>query len=632
MTKQEFIAEARKVHGDKYDYSLVEFVRKTDKVKIICPKHDVFRQSVKLHLKGCGCKNCAIEKQSDSRRSTKDEFISKAKEIHGDKYDYSKVEYVNSITPVTLICRVCGNEFKQRPSNHINMRNGCPFCSGTLKKTTEQFIEEARKIHGNKYDYSKVEYTGNKNDVCIICHEKDENGVEHGEFIQQALTHLQGHGCSKCSNRYKRNTEEFIQKANTIHHNLYDYSKVNYNGSHNKVTIICHKKDKNGVEHGEFEQVAKNHLNGEKCPKCKIEKLACINNSTTDEFIRKSIEIHGVKYDYSKTVYINNKMPVIITCKKHGDFPQLPHDHLQGHGCPKCGNISSEGETEIVKYISSFVGENNVQVRNRVLIKPYEIDIYVPSMKLGIEYNGLVWHSERFGKDKSYHIEKIIKCNELGIKLIHIFEDEFIEKRDIVLNKIKYILGYGNNNEKIYARKCNAMFINSKEAKIFLEKNHIQGFSPSSVYIGAFYNNLLIGVMSFKKEIKSGDNWELTRFATDINYHCVGVGGKLFKYFTRNYNPDKVKSFADRRWTVDKDNNLYTKIGFNLSEILKPDYRYVVGNRRIHKFNCRKQRLLKEFKNDGLDESMTEKQMCDKLGFYRIWDCGLLKYEWINKN
>ena len=563
---------------------------------------------------------------------TKDEFVEKARKIHGDKYDYSKVEYKRGDIPVIIICKTCGKEFKQRPSNHVNMHQGCPFCNMSFKKTTEEYINDARKVHGDKYDYSKVDYKGNKERICIICHKKDEDGKEHGEFIQQALTHLRGYGCPKCSGNYRMDKDEFIEKARKIHGDKYDYSKVDYKGSHEKVCIICHKKDSSGNEHGEFWQVAKNHLKGENCPKCKFEKLSEINTLTTEEFIRKSIEIHGVKYDYSKTVYVNNKIPVIITCKKHGDFSQPPHDHLQGHGCPKCGNISSEGETEIVKYISSFVGENNVQVRNRVLIKPYEIDIYIPSMKIGIEYNGLVWHSERFGKDKSYHIEKMTKCNELGIKLIHVFEDEFIEKRDIVLNKIKHILGYGNNEEKIYARKCNAMFINSKEAKTFLEKNHIQGFSSSSVYIGAFYNNLLIGVMSFKKETKSGDNWELTRFATDINYHCIGVGGKLFKYFIKNYNPNKVKSFADRRWTLDKDNNLYTKIGFNLSEILKPDYRYVVGNKRIHKFNCRKQKLLKEFKNDGLNENMTEKEMCDKLGFYRIWDCGLLKYEWINKN
>ena len=136
--------------------------------------------------------------------------------------------------------------------------------------------------------------------------------------------------------------------------------------------------------------------------------------------------------------------------------------------------------------------------------------------------------------------------------------------------------------------------------------------------------------MSFKKESKdeSNHNWELTRFATDITKHCIGLGGKLFSYFIRNYNPEYIKSFADRRWTLDKDNNLYTKLGFTLEKVLAPDYRYVNGDKREHKFGYRKHILMKKYPDAGLTEDMTEYEMTQKLGFYRIWDCGLLKYIW----
>ena len=185
---------------------------------------------------------------------------------------------------------------------------------------------------------------------------------------------------------------------------------------------------------------------------------------------------------------------------------------------------------------------------------------------------------------------------------------------------------------KVFARKCVIKEIDKNMSKDFLEKNHIQGFSPSTVYIGGFYQNELISVMTFKKENKEENNrnWELTRFATDINKHCIGIGGKIFSYFIQNYDPDYIKSFADRRWTLDKDNNLYTKLGFKLDNILKPDYRYFCqkeyGFQRVHKFNFRKQTLLKRYSDCGLTEDMTEYEMTQKLGVYRIWDCGLFKY------
>ena len=134
--------------------------------------------------------------------------------------------------------------------------------------------------------------------------------------------------------------------------------------------------------------------------------------------------------------------------------------------------------------------------------------------------------------------------------------------------------------------------------------------------------------MTFKKERKEENKWELNRFATDITKQCVGVGGKLFQYCVKNYNPEYIKSFADRRWTLDKDNNLYTKLGFELEKILKPDYHYVYGNKRIHKFNFRKKNIIKLFKDKKFTLDMTEKEMMSYLNIFRIWDCGLFKYLW----
>ena len=159
-----------------------------------------------------------------------------------------------------------------------------------------------------------------------------------------------------------------------------------------------------------------------------------------------------------------------------------------------------------------------------------------------------------------------------------------------------------------------------------LERNHIQGYGKSTLFLGGFFEGNLISVMGFKKE-NNENQWELTRFASDYDYVCCGVGSKMFKYFLVKYNPKKVKSFADRRWTLSEE-NLYTKMGFKLEKILKPDYRYInlkSSTKRIHKFNFRKNTINLKY---GLPLSMSESEMTQQLGYSKIWDCGLYRYVW----
>lgn len=196
MTKtEEFIEKARKVHGDKYDYSKVEYVNSKTKVKIICPVHGEFEQTPNSHLIGRGCRKCKSDEDAERSKIGTEKFIERSINVHGNKYDYSKVVYVNIETPVTIICPIHG-EFLQRPLNHLQ-GYGCKICGEEKRRkkaflTTEEFIEKARKIHGDRYDYSKVEYKNNKEKVCIIC-------PVHGEFWQAPNTHLCNHGCPKCN-------------------------------------------------------------------------------------------------------------------------------------------------------------------------------------------------------------------------------------------------------------------------------------------------------------------------------------------------------------------------------------------------------------------------------------------------
>ena len=209
LTKENFIEKARKIHGNKYDYSKVTYINNHTKICIICPIHGEFWQKPMSHLSGCGCKSCGIDKSAKNRTISKEEFIEKARKIHGDRYDYSKVEYINAKTKVCIICPIHG-EFWQTPLNHLNS-NGCNDCgkvSSHRKQahTNEIFIENARKIHGDKYDYSKVKYVNAYTNVCIIC-------PIHGEFWQRPMEHLNGCGCPKCRESHlERDIREILEK------------------------------------------------------------------------------------------------------------------------------------------------------------------------------------------------------------------------------------------------------------------------------------------------------------------------------------------------------------------------------------------------------------------------------------
>ena len=478
--------------------------------------------------------------------------------------------------------------------------------------TKEEFIEKARKVHGDKYDYSKVDYVNAKTKVCIIC-------PIHGEFWQTPDNHLQGKKCYKCANK-NMTTEDFILKARKVHGDKYDYSKVDYVNTKTKVCIICPK-------HGEFWQMPNSHLCGSGCILCSYDKLHEIKSFNKEEFIEKAKCIHGDKYDYSKVDYVNAKHKVCIICPTHGEFWQEAHLHTIGSQCPVCAEHSSKEETNLGNYIKELVGEDNVIFRDRKILNGYEIDILIPEKKIGIEYNGLFWHTEENGKDKQYHLNKTVEAAKHGIHLIHIFEDEWIEHKDIIKSKIKHILGLDDNKIKAGGRMCVVKEICKQDANSFLEKNHIQGFAPSSVYLGGYFQGALVGVMTFLKE--ENNNWNLNRFATDEKYSLPGLASKLFQYFLKTHKDAvDIKSFLDRRW-IYSENNLYVKLGFELDNVLAPDYRYVVGLTRKHKFNFRKQKLSKTY---NLPITMTESEMTKKLGFYKIWDCGLYRYVYHNKS
>jgi DNA-directed RNA polymerase subunit RPC12/RpoP len=306
-----------------------------------------------------------------------------------------------------------------------------------------------------------------------------------------------------------------------------------------------------------------------------------------------------------------------------GEFSQTWNEIQDGgYLCPNCYPRTT-GFSLIEKEIINFLKKNiniNIIENSRHIIPPKEIDIYLPDYNLAIEFNGLYYHSELFNKDKNYNLNKTNECKEKGIRLIHIFEDEWLFKKDIVKNRLMYILN-NSKNKKINARDCIIKEVDPKTKNEFLETFHLQGKDTSKIKLGAFYNNELVSVMTFSLgSISKGSKlnpsiWELSRFASNYNYHIPGIASKLLTYFKRNYNWKEIFTFADKRWS---EGNLYYKLGFEHLYDNEPSYWYINQLKRIHRFNLRK----KEYE----PKNITEWKLRYVQGYYRIWDCGNMKF------
>jgi hypothetical protein len=430
---ESFIKRAMEIHGNTYDYSLIDYKRSSKKVKILCPKHGVFQQIPNSHLNGCGCNECGRDKTKQANFIGLDEFINRSKKVHGNKYNYSVTKSYKGIRiKVPIFCHRHGI-FKQAPQKHLRGQ-GCPKCARELKHynelTTESFIIKAKKIHGEYYDYSMVDYKKSCIKVKIIC-------PKHGLFEQTPNNHIRGMKCIKCANeinadKRRSTTQEFIDKARKIHQSKYDYSKLEYVSSKTKIKIIC-------PIHGAFLQIPTAHLRGQGCPKCGLWSLL-----NTNIFKKRAIKVHGKKYDYSLVDYLNSRSKIKISCSKHGIFEQTPQSHLKGHGCPIC--LESQGERKIDLYLKrqkitykrekSFAG-----CRNKYKLF---FDFYIPSLNVCIEYDGSqhYYPVEYFGGKKVFKETQksdAIKnkyCLDNEIKLIRIsYRHKSVEEIETVLKK-----------------------------------------------------------------------------------------------------------------------------------------------------------------------------------------------------
>lgn len=374
-----------------------------------------------------------------------------------------------------------------------------------------------------------------------------------------------------------------------------------------------------------------------------LEKYGVSNPSKNQEIINNIKNKSLVRWEKIHIEFYKKKNIKIISMLNNGDYEIECGDHsfitsrsllqnrlsIKTTICTKCHALNSQDsgmEIQLKNWIKSIYS-GNILFNDRSIIPPKEIDIFLPDEKIGIEFNGLYWHSEE-NKDIKYHFLKHKECQLKGVDLIQVWEDDWIYKNDIIksiiLNKI-------SKSERIYARKCEISILSNKDSKEFLLKNHLHGPINSKINIGLRFNNEVVSIMCFNGLRRSvggsstEGKYEMTRYCNKKMTSVIGGGSKMLKYFIRNNKFSEIITYYDKSFGY---NNSYSKLGFELIGETKPGYHYIIDGVRRHRYNYRKSNLVKM----GYDKSKTEKQIMSDLNYLRIFGSGNFKYVFRNDN
>jgi len=534
----------------------------------IVKKNNEFLDKKREHLeKGIVCKHCGEKTKYTGYKVFVSNHLVKIHNISGKEY-YDNYLMVNKEN----ICKKCGNE-----KGFISITKGYhKYCNNLFCRMNDESIK-------NTIKETKLQKYGNENFVNI---EKAK------------LTKIEKYGDSNFTNRekFKKTWSEKPKEE--------------------KLAILDKSRNTKFSKYGNI-----NYVNSEKISDSQIERYSAY---IKDEFSKHKLKV--IEHKNCGTNYICN-----ICGNQEWQSTKFIYSRFAVNSSPcsickpKMAPFSSQ-ETEIYNFIRSIY-DSDVIRNNRDIIDG-EIDIFLPDKKLAIEFNGVFWHSSEY-KNAKYHYNKTNLCKENGIRLLHIFEDEWIHKQDIIKDKIKNILGKTDN--KIFARKCDIGEVGDVYLqKQFYNKNHIQGWCSSSISYGLFYNKTLVALMSFSKATKSKKyEWELVRYATILNSVVVGGASRLLSNFIKDKLPTNIVSYADNSFS---NGNMYEVLGFRNDGISSPSYFYVekCNLMRRHRFAFRKSELQKK---NMINEGETEEEAIFRCGkYYKIYDCGKIRYIWEKPN
>ena len=550
-----------------------------------------------------------------------------------DEYSITTKIYwiINKMTNFP-ICPVCGNIYGQ----HLNVSINKPYTKCCSKRCMYQFneIKQKRKQtcqrkYGGDNPLASLDVQHKRRQTCLT-----KYGVQNAaqsEIVKEKFkqTCLEKYGVENVF----QSTEIKEKIANT---NLERYGVENaFQSTEIKEKIKQTCLEKYGVEHACQSTEIK-----EKIANTNLERYGA-ENVFQAETIKSVIKKIKLKLLYKKLFNSSNIKPLFTydefcydtplpwLCLECGDPFNAPLDiyFFKNAGerarCPKCHakhSGKSKYELEIGLFLTNMF--QHIITHDRTILAPYELDIYIPEKNLAIEFDGLYWHSTP-RKQQFYHLNKTLLCEEQDIHLIHIFENEWLYKQDIVKSRIKNLLGIYDIT--LGARKCQIKTVDSKISKTFLDENHIQGQSISKVNLGLFFNDDLVSLMTFSKpRFSKKYEWELVRFCNKLGYHIPGAAGKLLSYFEKSYSPKSLVSYADRRWTMNNNNSVYDKLKFTLDHISEPNYWYWKGNEFSSRIKYQKHKLATLL--ETFDPELSEIDNMLANGYNRVFDCGNLVY------
>jgi hypothetical protein len=516
------------------------------------------------------------------------------------------------------------------PSSHVVITAICDICAVEKQLSYQKYNKNINKY--NIYTCEKCSHIKNK----LTCQERynDENYTNKEKYKDTVTKKYD------CDNVFKSDIiKEKIKETNNIKYNV-DYPQQNKDILQksivtNNIKYNCDRPSQNEKIKRKIKETKKIKYNDESynnINKIKNTVLEKYNIENVSQLPNHKEKIHDYtthkilnKYPYINEIdYINNNY--IGTCEENHIYTiginsfhnRISHNINPCTVCYPMNTISSDKENKLYEFIKSKY-HNEIIINDRKILNGKELDIYLPELNLAFEFNGLYWHSTEY-KEPNYHYNKTEICEAQGIRLIHIYEDDWKYKQEIVQSRIMNLLG--KNRIKIYARKCIIKEIsNNSEVRNFLNTNHLQGFVGSQIKLGLYYNNELVSLMTFGKQRKAlgskskDDVFEMLRFCNKLNTTVIGSANKLFNYFIKNYKPKEVISYADRSWS---QGNLYKVLGFTYIHKTKPNYYYIIDGIRHYRYGFRKDILVKQ----GYDPNKTEQNIMLEKNIYKIYNSG----------
>jgi hypothetical protein len=529
------------------------------------------------------------------------------------KYNsFSELLYIimNDITsPVT--CTVCNN-----PVLFSTFQSGYKmFCSTGCVSHSDTVKEKRNRTNLKRYgvdNVAKLNKTQEKRKDTTV----EKYGVEHGfqsDGIKEKIknTNLNNYGVENVSQA--QSIKEKKQESILNRYGVDNISQIDWVQDKIKKTMIKN----HGVSHW-----TQSPENKEKMREVFLDRYG---TKTFKESFIKNYNLYNK--DYIEKTFITEG---ILNFTDLIEFFNI--SRCCAYKMLKDNNIDYRTEKSFISLqeteIANFLTAHGISVNrnDRTIIHPQEIDIYAPLHKIGIEFNGLYWHSEANGKDKNYHLMKTTLCKAKGIQLIHVFEDEWAFKENIV--KSILLSKFNIYKEKYHARKCHVKEIDNKTKSLFLKENHLQGDDNSSVRLGLFHGNVLLSVMTFgRRKITGGESkFELLRFCNKLNVQTMGGASKLFSYFIKNFDYDKITTYADVRYG---DGKLYERLGFSFKHQSQPNYWYFKNGVRFNRMTFQKHKL----KNllERFDDTVSEKINLINNSYNTIFDCGNFVFEFTKK-